>query len=130
MNCGIARGANKKRFNGVKMGKGDHRSVFGCNNDKRYPEKLFVPMLADFDSTLRLTQKIKVAKIINRKDFKVTDSPKVCSNHFVLGYRCKECPDPTLYMKGYEIKITKKRPAPKERNDVPPRRKRKRNRTI
>ena len=54
-------GANKKCFKGVKMGKGDRCAVFGCNNDRKYPEKLFVPMLANFDFTLRLTQKIKVS---------------------------------------------------------------------
>ena len=54
-------GADKKCFNGVIMGKGDHCAVFGCNNDRGYPEKQFVLMSAYFDFTHRLTQKIKVS---------------------------------------------------------------------
>ena len=59
--------------------------------------------------------------MINRKDFKVTMSTKVCSNHFSLGYRCKEsCRTPTLYMKGYEEKPESgnRRPAPRVRGTV------------
>ena len=122
-------GANKKCFNGVIMGKGDHCAVFGCNNDRRYPEKQFVCShvgLLRFYSPLNAKDKSKWQKLLNRKDFKVTGSTKVCSNHFVSGYRSKDCPDPTIYLKGYEIQNTKKRPAPRERSDVLPRRKRKR----
>ena len=60
-------------------------------------------------------------KMINRKDFKVTMSTKVCNNHFSLGYRCKEsCRTPTLYMKGYEEKPESgnRRPAPRVRGTV------------
>ena len=111
------------------MGKGDQCAVFGFNNDRRYPKKRFVSShvgLLRFYSPLNEKDKSKWQKLINRKDFKVTGSTKVCSNHFVSGYRSKDCADPTLYMKGYEIENTKKRPAPRERSDVLPRRKRKR----
>ncbi len=106
------------------MGKGDHCAVFGCNNDRRYVEKQFVcPHVGQlrFFSPRNAKDKTKWQKLINRKDFKVTGSTKVCSNHFASGYRCKECPDPTLYMKGYETKNLKKRSAPKQRGDVLPR---------
>ena len=111
------------------MGKGDHCAVFGCNNDRRYPEKQFVCShvgLLRFYSPLNAKDKSKWWKLLNRMDFKVTGSTKVCSNHFVSGYWSKDCPDPTLYMKGYEIENTKKRPVPRERSDVLPHRKRKR----
>ena len=70
-------------------------------------------MSAYFDFTHRLTRRIKV----NGRNFSTT---------FVSGYRSKDCPDPTIYLKGYEIQNTKKRPAPRERSDVLPCRKRKR----
>ena len=105
------------------MGKGDHCAVFGCNNDRRYPDHVG---LLRFYSPLNAKDKSKWQKLLNRKDFKVAGSTKICSNHFVSGYRSKDCPDPTLYMKGYEIENTKKRPAPRERSDALPRRKRKR----
>ena len=92
----------------TKMGKGDHCAVYGCNNDRRYPEKqqiLSYVGILRFYSPLSKKDKLMWEKMINRKDFKVTMSTKVCSNHFSLGYHCKEsCKTPTLYMKGYEEK--------------------------
>ena len=111
------------------MGKGDHCAVYGCNNDRRYSEAQVVfphVGLLRFYSPLNAKARNRWQKLINRKDFKVTGNTKVCSNHFAAGYRCKECPDPTLYMKGYETKDSKKRSAPKKRLNVPPRRKKKR----
>ena len=57
-------------------------------------------------------------------------STKVCSNHFSLGYRCKEsCRTPALYMKGYEEepKSGSRRPAPRIRGTVKLTTERKRN---
>ena len=52
-------------------------------------------------------------KLINRaKSWKVTHSTKVSSNHFGTGYRSKECPNPTLYMKGYNLEAETKRKRP------------------
>ena len=38
------------------------------------------------------------ARAINRNQFKVWMSTKVCSNNFVRGYRTSECPTPNLYI--------------------------------
>ena len=57
-------------------------------------------------------------KLINRaKSWKVTHCTKVSSNHFGTGYRSKECPNPTLYMKGYNLETKRKRPLPRNRTD-------------
>lgn len=54
--------------------------------------------------------------IINRRDFKVKLTTKVCSNHFKTGYRSNNCPKPTSYLKGYDSPAKNKRRAyPKER---------------
>ena len=53
------------------------------------------------------------ARAINRDQFKVTTSTKVCSNHFVQGYRTSQCPTQTLYKKGYDCDSKPQRPAPK-----------------
>ncbi|XP_028404033.1 uncharacterized protein LOC114526650 [Dendronephthya gigantea] len=102
---------------------GDHCAVFGCNNDRSYPEKQFVCShvgVLRFHCPRNAKERAKWQNLINRKDFKVTGNTKVCSNHFVAGYRCKECPNPTLYMKGYKVKKDKKRLPPKQRRDMPP----------
>ena len=77
--------------------------------------------LLRFYSPLNAKERKKWGKLIKRKDFKVTASTKVCSNHFAVGYRSKECPNPTLYMTGYEVKEAKKRLPPKHRSDIPSR---------
>ena len=41
---------------------------------------------------------------------------KVCSNHFVQGYRNPQCRTPTLYMKGYDCEDRLQRPAPNIRS--------------
>ena len=46
-------------------------------------------------------------KVINRKNFKVTASTKVFSNHFAAGYCSDICRIPTLYMKGYILEPVK-----------------------
>ena len=84
------------------MRKGDHCAVFGCSNDRRYPEKQVVKPhvgVLRFHSPINVQVASKWEKLINRRDFKVKLSTKVCSNHFKAGYRSKECPNPTLFFK-------------------------------
>ena len=69
------------------MPSGDHFTVWGCDNDRMYPEKqnilLHVGILSFYSW----------ARAINLDQFKVTMSTKVCSNHFVRqGYRTSQCP--------------------------------------
>ena len=67
-------------------------------------------------------------KQINRKDFKMSNSTVVCSNHFTAGYYSDVCNIQTLFMKGYaETDETMKRKEPTEREQVPIRIKRPRN---
>ena len=87
------------------MGLGDHCAVHGCSNDRRYPEKQVVLPhvgILRFYSPLNRKDVGKWERLLNRRDFKVTLSTKVCSNHFAGGYRSKECPNPTLHLKGYD----------------------------
>ncbi len=101
------------------MAKGDHCAVYGCSNDRRYPEKQVIkPHVGILRFYSPKTQKdiVKWRKLLNRKHFKVTSNTKVCSNHFQAGYRSEECPNPTLYLKGYcpdKQKKTRRRPSPK-----------------
>ena len=109
------------------MPRGDHCAVWGCDNDRRYPEKQIVlPHVGvlRFYSPLTKQDLASWGKAIMRDKFKVTFSTKVCSNHFSAGYRHSECRTPTLYMKGYEIKEQKptRRP-PKQRIFVSSKRK-------
>ena len=73
---------------------GDHWAVWGCDNDRRYPEKqkilLHVGILRFF-SPKNNKDVLSWARAINRDQFKVTTSTKVCSNHFVQGYRTSQC---------------------------------------
>ena len=117
------------------MGRGDHCAVYGCSNDRRYPEKQVV--LPDvgilrFYSPKSQKDIVKWERLINRRDFKVTLNTKVCSNHFKAGYRSKECPNPTLYLKGYSTdKSVKRRPSPKKREVLLPKpKKRRRNNEV
>lgn len=113
------------------MGGGDHCAVYGCNNDRRYPEKQKIQPhvgILRFYSPLSKNDKSKWEKMINRKEYKVTMDTKVCSNHFTLGYHCKEsCRIPTLFMKGYDDNLeNKSRRAPRMRVYVEPTTQRKR----
>ena len=54
---------------------------------KKYPEKQVLPYVG----VLRPKCEKHVAEL----------STKVCSNHFQAGYHWNECPNPTLYLKGY-----------------------------
>ena len=100
------------------MGGGDHCAVFGCNNDRRYPEKqIKLPHVGvlRFYSPRNKKEVAAWEKQIQRGNYKVKKTTKVCSNHFEAGYRCDTCWKPTLHMKGYPDNDVKKRPPPKER---------------
>jgi hypothetical protein len=59
-------------------------------------------------------------KLISRKDklwHGVGKNTKVCSNHFELGQPFPDSPNPTLYMKGYDLPEVKKRKPPQQRTD-------------
>ena len=74
---------------------GDHCTVWGCDNDRRYPEKQNILPHVGILSLYSPKNKRDVlswARAINRDQFKVTMSTKVCSNHFVQGYRTSQCP--------------------------------------
>lgn len=69
-------------------------------------------------------------KQINRKDFKISNSTVVCSNHFSAGYYSDVCNVPTLFMKGYTDSDTDssvKRKEPTQREQEPIKVKRPRN---
>ena len=73
---------------------GDHCAVWGCDNDGRYPEKQkILPHVGilRFHSPKSKKDVLLWARAINRDQFKVTKSTKVCSNHFVQGYKTPEC---------------------------------------
>ena len=113
----------------LKMPKGDHCAVFGCSNDRRYPEKQVVKShvgVLRFHSPINVQEASKWEKLINRRDFKVKLSTKVCSNHFKAGYRSKECPNPTLFLKGYSEDNVKRRASPTKRLPVPSKAKKRR----
>ena len=83
---------------------GDYCAVWGCDNHGRYPDKqkvLHHIEILRFYSPRNRKDVLLRARAINRDQFKVTTSTKVCSNHFVPGYSTSQCPTPTLYMKGY-----------------------------
>lgn len=84
---------------------GDHCAVWGCDNDRRYPEKqTILPHVGilRFFSPKNKQDVLSWSRTINRDKFKVTMSTKVCANHFVQGYRNSQCRTPTLFMKGYD----------------------------
>ena len=100
----------------INIPRGDHCAVWGCNNDRRYPEKqTILPRVGilRFYSSKSKKDVLSWARSINRDHLKVTMSTKVCSNHFAQGYRTSECPTPTFYMKGYDCESKSKRPPPK-----------------
>ena len=85
---------------------GEHCAVWGCENDQRYPEKQKIPPFVGILRVYSPKNKKGVlswASAINRDQFKVTTSTKVCSNpDFVQGYRTSQWATTTLYMKGYD----------------------------
>ena len=98
----------------------DRCAVWGCDNDRRYPEKqkiLHVGVLR-FYSPKNKQDVLSWARAINREKFKVTMGTKVCSNHLVQGYRIRNSHSRTLplFIKGYDCEDKPQRPAPKFRN--------------
>ena len=68
---------------------GDHCAVWGCDNNRRYPEKQkILPHVGilRFYSPRNKKDVLSWARSINRDQFKMTKSTKVCLNHFVRGY--------------------------------------------
>ena len=74
------------------MAKGDRCAVFGCNNDRRFPEKYVIKEHTGFfrekpyirfwsckDPNLKFKD---WTRRFHRKNFKVNECIKVCSNHF------------------------------------------------
>ena len=58
----------------------------------------------------------KWEKVLNRGgNFKTSMSTKVCSSHFAAGYSSRECRIPTLFLNGYDVLYTSKRPSPRKR---------------
>ena len=58
----------------------------------------------------------KWEKVLNRGgNFKMSMSTKVCSNHFAAGYCSSECRIPALFLKGYDVPCSSKRPSPRKR---------------
>ena len=113
------------------MGKKDRCAVFGCNNDRRFPDKYVVKDHTSFFggkpevrfwSCKDPRQFSTWTKLLSRKRFKVNKNTKVCSNHFQFGKPVDSHPHPTLFLKGYdrETEITRKRKAPMERLAVQP----------
>ena len=98
---------------------GDHCALWGYDSDRRYPEKQKIHThvgISRFYSPKNKEDVLSWARAINRDQFKVTTSTKVCSNHFVQGYRTSQFPTPTLYMKGYDCDSKPQRPGPKFRS--------------
>lgn len=85
------------------MGKGDHCAVFGCRNDRRYPERWVVKPHIHCMKWHKPNQKhFKLwEQLINRNNFRVTENTKVCSNHFVFGKPLGDHSHPELWLNGY-----------------------------
>ena len=84
------------------MPSGDHCAVWGCDNDRRYPDKQkILPHVGilRFYSPRNNNDVLSWARAFYRDQFKVSMSTKVSSNNFVRGYGTFECPTPTLYIK-------------------------------
>ena len=79
------------------------RANFGCSNDRRFPDRQVIKPhvgVLRFYSPKTPKEISKWEKLLSRKCFKVTSTTKACSNHLQAGYRSKECPNSTLYVKG------------------------------
>ena len=100
------------------MSGSDHCAVCGCDNNRRYPEKLKVlPYVCTlrFYSPKDKQDVLSWSRAINHDKLKVKMSTKDCSNHFAQGNRNSQCRIPTLYMKGYDCWGRPQRPVPKIR---------------
>ena len=113
------------------MGKKDRGSVFGCNNDRRFPDEYVVNDHTSFFggkphvrfwSCKDPRQFSTWNRLLSRKRFQVNKNTKVSSNHFQLGKPVDSHPHRRLFLKGYdrETEVTRKRKAPMERLAVQP----------
>ena len=101
----------------ILIGKSDHCAIWGCDNDRRYPEKYVVKdHIAEFDSSLsmrfwsckpqhystlsRMINREVVGKGSRKALFQVGKYTNVCSNHFAFGRSTDSSPHPTLYLRG------------------------------
>ena len=78
---------------------GDHCAVWVCYQDRKYPEKQkILPDVEIFYSSRNKKKRFRrcLARAINVDQLKVSVGAKVCSNHFVQGYRTSECPTDQL----------------------------------
>ena len=92
------------------MGKKDRYAVFGCNNDRRFPEKYMVKdHTSFFGGTFLLLQGPRHldswTRLLSRKRFKVNKNTKVCSNHFKFGRSVDSHRHPTFFLNGYDQEI-------------------------
>ena len=101
------------------MGKSDHCAVWGCSNDRRFPQKYVTKEhISAFDGCQHIRfwsckrkffgtwSKLINREVINKTSgkkslFRVGKSTKVCSNHFQYGKPTDSYPHPTLFLKGY-----------------------------
>ena len=82
----------------------------GCDNDRiRYPEKQnIIPHVGilRFYSPKNKRDLLSWARAINRDQFKVTMSTKVCSNHFIqAGYRTSRCPIMSNFVQARKLSV-------------------------
>ncbi|XP_072014153.1 LOW QUALITY PROTEIN: uncharacterized protein [Amphiura filiformis] len=102
------------------MGGSDHCAVWGCDNDRRYPERWIVKdHVKDlkFHSCQQKNQ-VKWTELLHRSDFKVTSTTKVCSNHFQYAQPFKTDPNPSLFLKGYDVSPATPRRTPIDRTNI------------
>ncbi|XP_072165725.1 THAP domain-containing protein 1-like [Diadema setosum] len=110
------------------MGGGDRCAVYGCKNDRRYPERYVVKdhvYILKFHKCTNPRHYAKWTRLLNRDKFRVTSSTRVCSNHFRYGQPFPDDNHPTLYLKGYDVQPkTPSRPPPKLRLPLEPKERR------
>ncbi|XP_033644393.1 uncharacterized protein LOC117304024 [Asterias rubens] len=101
-------------------------AVYGCSNDRRYPERMKV--MPHVYQHMGQTDRVKFyrcklqfhskwTRLIKRQDFKVNKNTVVCSNHFKYGQPrlCEQ--HPTEYLRGCNNTTTRstRRPSSKKR---------------
>jgi hypothetical protein len=77
------------------MGGGDRCSIGVCNNDRRYPENIFVRLHVSNFQFHGLPKDKKLRQIWH--DYIESAYVKICSNHFEDGERTFRCSVPTLF---------------------------------
>ena len=101
------------------MGGGDRCCVGGCDNDRRYPDKLkkqpHVSTLQWHSIPGNLEKRLIWESQLSKglKDFKAGKQKKVCSNHFVDAKPTPANPNPTLF-----LVMSDQRKAPQKRRII------------